>query len=120
MRFFSARFLVVASLAQSPRPLTAFQAFTFAASGKVNQSLHLPSGLSVSGSPIINPSGPENEQNDLLSRGDARGAAVLLEGVSVARGSVQVLQEINWRVEPQSKWAIIGTNGAGYVIRLSC
>jgi len=50
---------------------------------------------------------------DGLSRGDARGAAVLLEGVSIARGSAQILEGIDWRVEPKSKWAVIGTNGAG-------
>lgn len=50
---------------------------------------------------------------DGLSRGDARGAAVLLEGVSIARGSAQILENIDWRVEPRSKWAVIGTNGAG-------
>ena len=50
---------------------------------------------------------------DVLSRGDARGAAVLLEGVSIMRGSAQILEDIDWRVEPRSKWAVIGTNGAG-------
>lgn len=55
---------------------------------------------------------------DGLSRGDARGAAVLLEGVSVARGSAQILENINLRVEPRSKWAVIGTNGAGLVLSM--
>lgn len=48
-----------------------------------------------------------------MSRGDSRGAAVLLEGLSVSRGPAQILEDINWRVEPRSKWAVIGPNGAG-------
>lgn len=50
---------------------------------------------------------------DKLSRGDARGAALMVEDVSIARGSAQILTGIDWRVEPKSKWAIVGTNGAG-------
>ena len=52
-------------------------------------------------------------QNDELSRGDARGAALRLEEVSVSRGSSQILSDLNWRIEPKSKWALVGTNGCG-------
>jgi ATPase subunit of ABC transporter with duplicated ATPase domains len=44
---------------------------------------------------------------------DARGAAVLLEQVSVFRGPNAVLQNIDWRIEPRTKWALVGSNGAG-------
>jgi ATPase subunit of ABC transporter with duplicated ATPase domains len=47
------------------------------------------------------------------SRGDARGAALLLEGVTVFRGPAEVLSNISWRVEPRQKWAVVGANGAG-------
>ena len=53
------------------------------------------------------------EENYELSRGDARGAAMLVEDVSVARGSSQILSNIDWRIEPNSKWALVGTNGCG-------
>jgi ATP-binding cassette, subfamily F, member 3 len=45
--------------------------------------------------------------------GDARGAALLLENVSVFRGPAPILRSIDWRVEPGTKWAIVGANGAG-------
>jgi ATP-binding cassette subfamily F protein 3 len=51
--------------------------------------------------------------DDLLSRGDARGAALRLENVAVTRGTAQILKDINFRVEPKSKWALVGTNGCG-------
>lgn len=51
--------------------------------------------------------------DDELSRGDARGAAMMLEDISVSRGSSQILSNIDWRIEPNSKWALVGTNGCG-------
>lgn len=80
--------------------------------GKMNESPS-SSRLLVSSVPTSTPPRTSESFNENLSRGDARGAAVLLEEVSVARGSAQILQDISWRVEPKSKWAIIGTNGAG-------
>eukprot|EP00977_Amphora_coffeiformis_P014886 scaffold4242_cov175-Amphora_coffeaeformis.AAC.10 len=46
-------------------------------------------------------------------RGDARGAVLLMEDVHVYRGPAEILQGINWRVEPRQKWALVGANGAG-------
>ena len=43
----------------------------------------------------------------------ARGAALLLENVSISRGPSEILKNIDWRVEPRTKWALIGPNGAG-------
>jgi ABC-type cobalamin/Fe3+-siderophores transport system ATPase subunit len=54
-----------------------------------------------------------SSSDDMLSRGDARGAALRLENVAVSRGSAQILKDINFRVEPKSKWALVGTNGCG-------
>jgi ATP-binding cassette subfamily F protein 3 len=59
---------------------------------------------------------PDTSQADLNimeNRGDARGAALLMEGVSIYRGPERILKEIDWRVEPRTKWALVGTNGAG-------
>jgi ATPase subunit of ABC transporter with duplicated ATPase domains len=50
---------------------------------------------------------------DDLSRGDAKGAALRLEDIAVSRGSAQILQGIDWRIEPKSKWALVGGNGCG-------
>lgn len=38
---------------------------------------------------------------------------MLLENISVYRGSSQILSNIDWRLEPKSKFALVGTNGAG-------
>ncbi|KAI2513276.1 ABC transporter [Fragilaria crotonensis] len=48
-----------------------------------------------------------------VQRGDARGAALLLENVAVSRGSNPILTNIDWRVEPSQSWAIVGANGCG-------
>jgi ATP-binding cassette, subfamily F, member 3 len=47
------------------------------------------------------------------NRGDARGASLLLENVSVFRGPAEILKGIDWRVEPRTKWALVGPNGSG-------
>jgi ATPase subunit of ABC transporter with duplicated ATPase domains len=54
-----------------------------------------------------------NPAPDDLSRGDARGAALLLDDISVSRGSTSILSNVNWRIEPKSKWAVVGSNGCG-------
>lgn len=38
---------------------------------------------------------------------------MLVEKVSIARGPSQILRNIDWRVEPRTKWALIGPNGSG-------
>lgn len=48
-----------------------------------------------------------------VTRGDARGAALLVENVSVYRGPNNILSDIHWRVEPQEKWGLVGGNGQG-------
>lgn len=54
-----------------------------------------------------------DDKVDKSKRGDARGAVLLVENVSVFRGPAKILNNINWRVEPSQKWALIGSNGAG-------
>jgi ATP-binding cassette subfamily F protein 3 len=51
--------------------------------------------------------------NIIHNRGDSRGAALLMEGVSIFRGPERIIKSIDWRVEPRTKWALVGTNGAG-------
>jgi len=38
---------------------------------------------------------------------------VALEHVGLARGATQVLRDVNWRVRPGQRWALLGHNGAG-------
>jgi len=46
-------------------------------------------------------------------RGDAKGAALRLVDVAVSRGGSTLLSNIDWRVEPKSKWGLVGANGCG-------
>jgi ATP-binding cassette subfamily F protein 3 len=46
-------------------------------------------------------------------RGDAKGAALRLVDVAVSRGGTTLLSNIDWRVEPKSKWGLVGANGCG-------
>lgn len=40
-------------------------------------------------------------------RGDAKGAAMRLVDVAVSRGGSTLLSNIDWRVEPKSKWGLV-------------
>jgi molybdate transport system ATP-binding protein len=39
--------------------------------------------------------------------------SVELEGVDLTRGDTRVLRDVNWRVRPGERWALVGHNGAG-------
>lgn len=45
--------------------------------------------------------------------GDTKGAALRLEDVAISRGATPLLQNINWSVQPNERWGIVGVNGAG-------
>jgi ATPase subunit of ABC transporter with duplicated ATPase domains len=68
--------------------------------------------FSTTAAAVASPS-PTRLQEDGLSRGDARGAALLLEEVAISRGSSQILRNIDWRIEPKAKWGLVGANGCG-------
>ena len=36
-----------------------------------------------------------------------------LEEVTVSRSGVSLIQNVNWRIEPNAKWALVGSNGCG-------
>jgi len=48
-----------------------------------------------------------------LKIGDTKGATLLVTNLHVSTGSNQILKNINFRVEPKQRWAIVGPNGAG-------
>ena len=45
--------------------------------------------------------------------GDTKGAALRLENVAISRGATPLLQNIDWAVQPNERWGIVGINGAG-------
>mmetsp|Transcript_9790 Transcript_9790/g.15036 ORF Transcript_9790/g.15036 Transcript_9790/m.15036 type:complete len:735 (+) Transcript_9790:139-2343(+) len=55
----------------------------------------------------------QKDDGETMKRGDTRGAALLVENLAVSRGPAQILSDINFRVEPKSKWGVVGPNGAG-------
>jgi len=64
----------------------------------------------------ISPSSSSIDDVDVVGegrRGDAKGAALRLVDVAVSRGGSTLLNNIDWRVEPKSKWGLVGANGCG-------
>lgn len=45
--------------------------------------------------------------------GDTKGAALRLDSVAISRGASPLLKDINWSVQPNERWGIVGVNGAG-------
>jgi ABC-type multidrug transport system fused ATPase/permease subunit len=45
--------------------------------------------------------------------GDTKGAALRLDGVAISRGASPLLKNINWSVQPNERWGLVGVNGAG-------
>lgn len=45
--------------------------------------------------------------------GDTKGAALRLSDVAISRGATSLLKDINWSVQPNERWGIVGVNGAG-------
>lgn len=49
--------------------------------------------------------------------GDTRGATLLLENLHISTGGgTQILKNINFRVDRQERWGIVGPNGCGEVL----
>jgi len=45
--------------------------------------------------------------------GDTKGAALRLDNVAISRGASSLLKNIDWSVQPNERWGIVGINGAG-------
>eukprot|EP00560_Eucampia_antarctica_P007914 CAMPEP_0197825044 /NCGR_PEP_ID=MMETSP1437-20131217/2186_1 /TAXON_ID=49252 ORGANISM="Eucampia antarctica, Strain CCMP1452" /NCGR_SAMPLE_ID=MMETSP1437 /ASSEMBLY_ACC=CAM_ASM_001096 /LENGTH=626 /DNA_ID=CAMNT_0043424883 /DNA_START=48 /DNA_END=1928 /DNA_ORIENTATION=- len=45
--------------------------------------------------------------------GDTKGATLRLADVAISRGASPLLEKINWSVQPNERWGIVGINGAG-------
>lgn len=45
--------------------------------------------------------------------GDTKGAALRLDDVAISRGATSLLKDINWSVNNNERWGIVGINGAG-------
>ena len=45
--------------------------------------------------------------------GDTKGASLRLDNVAISRGASSLLKNIDWSVQPNERWGIVGINGAG-------
>lgn len=54
-----------------------------------------------------------------IQYGDTGGAALVVEDTMISRGPADILSDVNWRVMPNERWAIVGPNGAGKSTLLS-
>lgn len=52
-------------------------------------------------------SGPKYD----IQFGDTSGAALLISDAYLSRGPMDLLNEVNWRVNPRERWGIVGPNG---------
>jgi ABC-type multidrug transport system fused ATPase/permease subunit len=51
--------------------------------------------------------------------GDTRGAALRLEDVAISRGASPLLNNLEWSVQPNERWGIVGPNGGKYELRMA-
>jgi ABC-type multidrug transport system fused ATPase/permease subunit len=51
--------------------------------------------------------------------GDTRGAALRLEDVAISRGASPLLNNLQWSVQPNERWGIVGPNGGKYELRMA-
>ena len=59
--------------------------------------------------------GPPTDTEEVYGTvvGDTKGAALRLDGVAISRGATPLLKNIDWSVQPNERWGIVGVNGAG-------
>lgn len=66
--------------------------------------------------------GPPAETEEVYGTivGDTKGAALMLEDVVISRGATPLLKNINWSVQANDRWGIVGINGAGKSVSPLC
>ena len=59
--------------------------------------------------------GPPTDTEEVYGTvvGDTKGAALRLDSVAISRGASPLLKNINWSIQPNERWGIVGVNGAG-------
>lgn len=63
----------------------------------------------------IDKEGPPTDTEEVYGTvvGDTKGAALRLDNVAISRGASPLLKNIDWSVQPNERWGIVGVNGAG-------
>ena len=118
MRISAASFLLAALAATQREPANAF---SFAPSRSSTQRQTGSKLFSTAAPPSPTKSQTKTairtEEQEVYGTvvGDTKGAALRLENVAISRGASPLLQNIEWSVQPNERWGIVGVNGAGYV-----
>src|SRR6056300_1620235 len=75
-------------------------------------SLHKSSRINTSlFSTVVERPPAETEEVYGTIVGDTKGAALFLDNVAISRGAEPLLKDINWSVQPNERWGIVGVNG---------
>jgi ABC-type multidrug transport system fused ATPase/permease subunit len=112
-----ASFLSVAAVATSIASISRCEAFrpnAFTTKATTSQ-------LFVSSTPVAEKktssaaAGPPIETEEVYGTvvGDTKGASLRLDNVAISRGASSLLKNIDWSVQPNERWGIVGVNGAG-------
>jgi len=88
-------------------------AFTIAPSSLVAHRYATTSAISSLFSTAVEAPPTETEEVYGTVVGDTKGAALRLSGVAISRGASPLLKNIEWNVQPNERWGIVGINGAG-------
>ena len=108
-------FLSVAAVATSIASINRCEAF----GPNAFTSKTTTSQLFVSSTPVTEKAaadaGPPIEEEEVYGTvvGDTKGASLRLDNVAISRGASSLLKNIDWSVQPNERWGIVGINGAG-------
>lgn len=104
-------FLSVAAVATSIASINRCEAF----GPNAFTSKTTTSQLFVSSTPVAEAAGPPIEEEEVYGTvvGDTKGASLRLDNVAISRGASSLLKNIDWSVQPNERWGIVGINGAG-------
>ena len=108
--------VVAAAFVVATTPVDAFTALSTRAVVVQPTSTRVFSTTVEAPSQTTKTSSPPTEEQEAYGTvvGDTKGAALRLENVAITRGASPLLQNIDWSVQPNERWGIVGVNGAGY------
>mmetsp|Transcript_9215 Transcript_9215/g.11619 ORF Transcript_9215/g.11619 Transcript_9215/m.11619 type:complete len:745 (+) Transcript_9215:27-2261(+) len=62
----------------------------------------------------------QTKEEEGVTIGDTKGAALIFDNVAISRGSNRILSDINFRIERNQRWGLVGPNGCGKSTLLGC
>ena len=86
----------------------------------INKRKNLYSTTQSKESSLSVPTKSVQQGGDGVVVGDTKGAAIVFEDIAISRGSNQILSNVNFRIERNQRWGIVGPNGVGKSTLLGC